>query len=508
MEHLAFSQNYGSVLATGQNTFDDSIQIYNIRDWGDSQAPMATHESVRARRIRCLPAALQWGLHPNTSHLLLAGFTESKSDPASADRQGDLCLWDVEVDAAIKIYPAAQSVFDVCWHHSLPLFAAATTPGPYFTLTDRYKTRSVIRTYSPLETYSRIMEYECPALDINDLKFHPFDDHYVSAGCTNGITYFWDCRKPNEILHELRHGWMIDEFDNTRRRDQQDTGVRLSLWDQGGQLFYTGSSDGTIKAWHIYGSTEDVLVRDVAQFDASVMCGAFSPDYTNLLVGSSKGAVHILSTSPTTHPPDDDDSLTYREGPYETITYIPSKQSSDIDEESGITLSQGLITSEKLTMHPVFGPGQGPRYNGPYAAYAHPLGNPAATELLPDIRAAQLDSSERTLGRKAGGQATRQEKQRYRQQEKLAYARFLELDQHEDERGRKKRGRESEGDGEHVGTGTGKKSRAKVDVSGITGEHVYISDGDKDGDEGEVKDEDTIIDDEADDPNEEDYWFY
>ena len=509
VEHLALSQKYGSVLATGQNTLDDSIRVYNFQHWGDPQTPMATYSSSRARKLGFLPAALQWGLHPNTDHLLLAGYTENKSDTSSADREGDLCLWNVEAGAALKLYPAAQSVFDVCWHHSLPLFAAATTPSSRRDLTDRYNTRSVIRTYRPLETPSRIMEYECPALDINDLKFHPYDDHYVSAGCTNGITYVWDFRMPDEILHELHHGPMIDEIDGSRRREEQDTGVRLSLWDQGGQLFYTGSSDGTIKVWNLYGSTEDAFVRDVAQFDSSVMCGAFSPDYTNLLVGSSKGAVHILSTSPTTHPPDDDDdSPTYREGPYETITYIPSNQPINLDEESGINLSRALIASKKLTMHPVYGPGQGPRYNGPYAAYAHPPGNPATTELLPDIRAAQLDSDQRKLGRKAGGQVDSKEKQRYREQQKLAYARYLELNGHENEEGREKRGRESEGEGVSGATKIGKRSRGKVDVSGINREHVYINNEDNDGDEGDTGDENAVIDDEADDFNEEDYWFY
>lgn len=515
VEQLALSQNYGSVLATGQNTTDDSIRIYNFQDWGDSQAPMATYSSSRARKLGFLPTALQWGLHPNTGHLLLAGYTENKSDTASADREGDLCLWNVEVGAALKLYPAAQSVFDVCWHHSLPLFAAATTPGSARNLTDRFNTRSVIRTYRPLETPSRIMEYECPAFDINDLKFHPYDDHYVSAGCTNGITYVWDFRMPDQILHKLRHGSMIDEIDGSRSREEQDTGIRLSLWDQGGQLLYTGSSDGTIKAWNIYRSTEDALVRDVAQFDSSVMCGAFSPDYTNLLVGSSKGAVHILSTSPTTHPPDDDDSLKYHEGPYETITYIPSKQLIDVDEERGIDSSRRLLASKHLTMHPVFGAGQGPRYNGPYAAYAHPLGGSlATTELLPDIRATQLDSYQRKLGRKAGGQVDSKEKQRYREQEKLAYARYLKLNGHRDEEGREKRGRESEGEGEGEGeaiisrAGIRKKSRGMVDISGILQEHVYIDDNNDDGDEGDRREEDTVMDDEVADSNEEDYWFY
>jgi hypothetical protein len=40
-------------------------------------------------------------------------------------------------------------------------------------LTNRW-TQSVIRTYTPLETARGIMEYECPAVDINEIYFPPF----------------------------------------------------------------------------------------------------------------------------------------------------------------------------------------------------------------------------------------------------------------------------------------------------------------------------------------------
>jgi hypothetical protein len=89
-------------------------------------------------------------------------------------------------------------------------------------------TKSVIRTYTPLEMASQIMEYERPAVDINEIHFHPFDHPYISAGCTDGITYIWDVRMPENILHELRHDKPIDELDHTRTREDQDTGV-LSL---------------------------------------------------------------------------------------------------------------------------------------------------------------------------------------------------------------------------------------------------------------------------------------
>ncbi|KAL9118044.1 MAG: hypothetical protein Q9187_005417 [Circinaria calcarea] len=304
---------------------------------------------------------------------------------------------------------------------------------------------------------------------------------------------------------------MVDELNELLNRDEQDTGVRLSLWDQAGQLFYTGSSDGTIKTWDIYRSTEDVFVQDVAQFDSAVMCGTFSYDYTNLLVGSAKGAVHILSTFPMTDSDSDDDPHTNGKGSCGTIRYVPFEKPTATDEDpSGISQSRALIASKKLTMHPIYGAGQGPSYEGPYAAYAHPRGrNPATTDLLPDIRATQLDLNERRRGRKAGGRVNSREKQRYRDHEKLAYARSLEQKSQKQEGERKKRGRGSEAEGGGGGMGIWKRSKGKAGATGVLQEHAFIDDrvGDREGFEEESEDKNAVADEKADDPYEEDYYF-
>ena len=423
VDHLAVSKDY-PIFATGQMATDQSIRIYESSQHSPFLA--MTFTSPRASKLNVHPTGLQLGIAPEVNKLLLAGFMANKGDDSMTGREGDLCLWNLETGNALKVHPAAQSVFDVSWHPNLPVFAAATTPSSSRNLTDRFHTRSVIRTFRPLQAPGRIMEYECPASDINDVKFHPFDDNYISAGCTNGVTYFYDYRMPDRILHKLHHGPVIDQLDGSRTREEQDTGVRLSLWDQDGQLFYTGSSDGVIKAWNIYGSTDDAFVRDVAHFDSAVMCGAFSPDYNNLLVGLAKGAVQVLSSAPTTHPLDqiDDDFPSPPKGPYETMTYIPAKQPSTTEEPSGIALSRELVASGKLTIHPTYGAGQGPLYNGPYAAYAHPKEeDPSVTSLIPDIRSMQLDKHERKQGQRAGGQVSREDKVRYRDQKKLAHAR-------------------------------------------------------------------------------------
>jgi len=90
----------------------------------------------------------------------------------------------------------------------------------------------------------------------------------------------------------------------------------MSLWGLGGTLFYTGSSDGMIKAWDIRRHPADVLVRNVAQFESGVQCGALSPDGTNLLVGDAEGGIYILSSAPYgLHSGDEDDLINTAEEP-------------------------------------------------------------------------------------------------------------------------------------------------------------------------------------------------
>lgn len=471
VELLSFSHKPMKLLATGQRTVDDSINLYNIDDYGLENSPTTSTinlKSFRAAKFRLYPTCLVWGPSASTDNFLLAGYSEIKTDESGHDQQGDLCLWDATTMKQLKLSPSAQAVHDITWHPTLPLFAAATVPGSRTNLTSR-KTRSVIRTYQPLDGPGRIMEYECPALDINDIRFHPLDDHYLSAGCTDGVTYVWDVRMPEVILHKLRHGEPIDELDHTRSCEEQDTGVRFTAWDRDGLNLHTGSSDGVVKTWNIFVSPEDALVRDVAHFDGGIMTGSFSPDYTNLLVGLSKGSVHVLSTAPLTHDPQEDSYSSDTETPgkaYDPITYVPSKHPVQEELPSGIDISRELVASGQLVMHPTYGPGKGPNYEGPFASYARPEGaDPTAVDLAPDILASQLDPSERKRGRRLGGKQDKQARERYREADKVAKARNEPLQFQEGNRQAKKRLYEKgevwwdveaeEDDGEEVDVGKG-----------------------------------------------------
>ena len=34
----------------------------------------------------------------------------------------------------------------------------------------------------------------------------PNNTNYITAGCTDGVTYVWDFRMPDKVLHKLEHG--------------------------------------------------------------------------------------------------------------------------------------------------------------------------------------------------------------------------------------------------------------------------------------------------------------
>ena len=289
--------NERHLLATAQRESKQAISVFSVKsDDPEVVALEARFTSDRAERMNYFPTALRWGTVPSrTEHLLLAGFAEDKNNEFERDRQGDLLLWDaITMEPHARLTPAAQCVFDLAWHPRLPIMAVATTPGP---LLGNKKTKSVVRTWSPLESGSRIMEFECPALDINEICFHPSAQHYICAACTNSCAYLWDIRRPDEALQILRHGKGIEEINRDRSIEDQDTGMRFISWGLNGSHLYTGSSDGLIKQWNPFLAEEDAMIRDIAAFDSGIMTGSFSPDYSNLLVGLCKGSVQVLSSA-------------------------------------------------------------------------------------------------------------------------------------------------------------------------------------------------------------------
>ena len=363
------------IFASARKSSTDPIRVYKQDgSHGYSWNSYVSTRAVQKPNFQLEPECMKFGTTYHTAHLLLAGFTQWGDISAfEISREGHLCLWDLNTRENIKVTPGSQSIMALAWQ-PMGIYFATGGSAPRIGLADRKNTKTVVRTWE-LRSPKRCNEYECSALDINDIAFHPLDANIITAGYTDGSTYVWDARRPDTIMHRLEHGKPLLDLDHNRTREQADTGVMLSLWGPGASLFYTGSSDGKIKAWDLSRHPTDVLVKDVAQLNAGVQSGSFSPDGSHLLVGDAEGGVHILSSAPVGEQPDlnilDDET-----GATMPIHYRPALSSNTLPEDDpenpgteGIRSARALLDSGQLAFNPYFGVGQGPEYNGPYAQY-------------------------------------------------------------------------------------------------------------------------------------------
>ncbi|KAL4870172.1 hypothetical protein BDV12DRAFT_62557 [Aspergillus spectabilis] len=370
---MARSAITANLLATGAQT----IGFWDVEN--DHYTALELPHARSRKDTELIPTSLAWGINQATKEYLLAGMSE-KEDNGVVAQHGLLAGFRFGESSVVtdSFWPKSQNVFDVAWHPFLPTFAAACTAGQQASR----GTRSVVNLYDPLRFKSRVLELECPALDMNEVTFCPTRSDYVSASCTDGRTYVWDRRNCSKALHTLKHGDPLNQLDETMEKEQADTGVNLQVWGSTFDQFYTGASDGMLKRWNILLAPEDVLVEDVASLQEGIMCGAFSPDQTNLLVGDVSGGVHLLSSSPFSP---ERHGFVFRETPH-----VAEQDNS----ESGIRAARELVSSGQIERHPVFGPGKGPEYKGPFAAWARPDGTPlehlAVTKLTEKYEARQI----------------------------------------------------------------------------------------------------------------------
>lgn len=408
---LEVSNYYPQHFATASKTIDDSVRVY----WPAQNGSQSTYQALNFSSSRALkhrdhdifPECIRWGLAPGTKHLLLAGYQQWADHDFSAARQGQICLWDLNTEAEITIRPHASAIFSIAWHPRDNIFVTGGAPGNG-PLSYPRTTKSVVRSYDIRGTSSYTHEFECPALDIQDVTFHPNNSSYVTAGCTDGTTYVWDYRWPDDIMHRLHHGEPLQELavneedlPHIQHREKVDAGVMLSIWGKGASRLYTGSSDGVIKAWDILRAPEDVWVRDIARLPAGVQSGALSPDRMNMLVGDAVGGVHVLSATSfgsSCYDQDDgdgdgdgDEALIYRPDPI-NFRYADTKEENhDIE---GIEIAHELLSSGQVVIHPQFGAGKGPNYQGPIAYSARWQNQQSGyNELLPDVDRQQAFST-------------------------------------------------------------------------------------------------------------------
>lgn len=379
-----------NLLATGTESV---FGLWRMYESNPTYQPLELTRSRLNKNVDLTSSSVAWGSTSSTRDILVAGMSGTEAELGDPCKEGHLAMWKLAESSAeaIQLSPNSQNIFDIKWHPTLPCFATGSSVPALRTSGTAKDARSVVRVYEPLVTRSRVLEFDCPALDINDVTFCPVNDTYISASCTDGITYVWDFRNPAEILHKLPHGAPLNQLDERLTREQADVGVRVALWGSATDRLYTGGSDGILKCWNILLSPEDALVQDVANLEDEIMCGLFSPDKTNLLVGDAAGGIHLLSSgsfSDSEHGYMDFEPASEPEGSSAGLETEP-------DPDSGITAAQQFLSSGQLVRHPVYGVGQGPFYNGPYAAWARPSGTPsdmlAITPLIDDVQAMQLD---------------------------------------------------------------------------------------------------------------------
>ncbi|ODM19905.1 hypothetical protein SI65_04891 [Aspergillus cristatus] len=383
VEVMARSNFDNQILATGT----DSIGLWDIKE--RKHIPLEFQQRQRKKDIELVSTSLAWGTIPATRNILLAGLSEKDEKDEGVPQNGLLAAWRMDEASTTPIHlsPNAQNIFDIKWHPSLPLFLTGSAPTP----SRASLARSVVRLYDPLRSKMHKIELDCPALDINDVTFCPTNPYYVTASCTDGVTYLWDYRKPEDILLRLEHDGPSEQIDESLPRERVDVGVRMALWGHGPDQFYSGASDAALKRWNILRSQEDVHVDDVARFPGAVMCGAFSSDKTNLLIGDSAGGLHVLSSSP--FQASDEQSMVL-ESATEAIH-------DDGDQQAGpnaeAQLANNMLLCGELVRHPIYGVGKGPHYKGPFASWARPDSTPrhliAETPLKEEVLVRQLDGA-------------------------------------------------------------------------------------------------------------------
>ncbi|KAI6716731.1 hypothetical protein JHW43_000683 [Diplocarpon mali] len=428
-------------IATGFETNSNAVRIYNLdkdnisRSAYDSYCGNKTMEQAEELRRRekwsYQPATMQWGKSPGVFHMLLVGYSprgdtgHEHEIPEEKRNSGELCLWNSLTSEQISISSAkTQNVFEVIWHPTQPLFLAATSPCGAF---DAEKTRTQVRLFAqtPGGPFTMIKTLDCPALDINELTIMPNScvDGFVTASCTDGLTYVWDTFLGDQPIHVLRHGETLDNPDPDEALEVGDSGVKFAAWGQSSDRFYTGGSDGVVKAWDVKAPPGKAFVRDVLSVSGGISAGVFSPDRSKLLIGDASGKIYFLSIDDS----DIRDDLKIATPTQEHVALgsqlsrtakrpkivIPhaepppphaDRQAFDEVELTGAELSQAYLDTGFLVKYPneefpdrLRGVFQGPKYLGndlfvgrrPFVDKSSHVNHDVQQELLPSILAKQ-----------------------------------------------------------------------------------------------------------------------
>ncbi|KAG4442241.1 hypothetical protein IFR05_002290 [Cadophora sp. M221] len=282
-------------------TFDsDAISLSPYDEYCGDRSGEPTDEMGNHAKWSYQPATMQWGKSPGVLDFLLVGYsprsiTGNDSDvPELKKNTGEICLWNATNKDQILIVSAkTQNVFEVIWHPTQPIFLAATSPhGPC----DSARTRTQIRIFHQQDTgtFTNVKTLDCPAIDVNELTVNSVEC-FVTASCTDGFTYVWDTARGDQPLHALQHGETLDNPDPDVPLDVGDSGVKFAAWGRSSDRFYTGGSDGVIKAWNLKGASGSIFVKDVMSISGGISTGVFNNDCSKLLIGDATGKIYFLS---------------------------------------------------------------------------------------------------------------------------------------------------------------------------------------------------------------------
>ncbi|KAJ4378990.1 hypothetical protein N0V86_005867 [Didymella sp. IMI 355093] len=140
----------------------------------------------------------------------------------------------------------------------------------------------------------------------------PYDEDLFAAGCTDGRSYLWDLRKTDKPLCILSHGSSLMPLQDGVPHERTDTGVRFLSWGQNARRLYSGSSDGVVKVWDVTQSQEDIFIKDLITTNSGIMSGAFTSDYSKLVLGEVNGTANVLEVGRDDIALKDADRLTYQ----------------------------------------------------------------------------------------------------------------------------------------------------------------------------------------------------
>lgn len=384
--------NSGLVATGNASSGPGSIQVYS--HLGDELSePICFSGMLQAKRH---PSALRWGVAHQHQDYLLAGFsTEAEvvyAEDDHRDKEGEVALWDIRTQQRLETDAPNRNVFDLAWNPNpsgvSSIFAVASRPISHVS----HGVHSIVRLYAPHQTRaSHTMELDCPAWDVNDVVYSPHDNNLIAVGSTEGCVHIWDVRYAKhgqQPLRTLKHGESLAIMNHEKKRWEVDTGVRFLSWGSERDRLYTGSSDGVVACWDPYRSDSDKHVRDVVQLNSAVMSGAFSPDFSRLLIGEDAARLNLLSVG--------NDGARFNR----TTTAKFSVEEAPLQEDNIVAPvlwdCQKMLISQELEIKPAGTMPfrqvvQGPNYNGPWRLTAE-AATKAPKETLKETAKARDDS--------------------------------------------------------------------------------------------------------------------